>query len=72
MSKKLLYALLLVISLLLSVLSFTVFENTEWFGGIFIGVGIYLFLGTLIKFCKTNEKLRNTILCVLDLLFWLP
>lgn len=72
MSKKILYSVVLLMSVLLFVLAFTVFANTDWIGGIFIGISVYLFLGVLIKLCKTNEKLRNTIICALDLLFWLP
>lgn len=72
MSKKLLYSIIFLISLLLFVLSFTVLANTEWIGGISVGVGIYLFLGTLIKLCKTNDKLKDTMICSLDLLWWLP
>lgn len=72
MSKKLLYAIILLVSLLLFVLSFTVLANTEWIGGISIGIGIYLLLGALIKICKTNDKFKNTIVGALDLLFWLP
>ena len=72
MSKKFLYTIILLISLLLFVLSFTVFANTEWIGGISIGVSIYLFLGALIKLCQTNDKLKDTIICAIDLLCWLP
>lgn len=70
--KKSHYSIIMFISLLLFVLSFTVFANTEWLGGILIGISIYLFLGVLIKFCKTNDKLRDTVICAIDLLFWLP
>lgn len=72
MSKKLLYSIILLVALLLFVLSFTVLANTKWIGGISIGVGIYLLLGVLIKLCKTNNKLKNTIICAIDLLCWLP
>lgn len=70
--KKVSYIIALLVSGLLFVLSFTVFADTDWVGGIFIGVGVYLFLGALIKLCKTNEKLMNTVICTFDLLFWLP
>lgn len=72
MSKKPLYSIILFVSLLLLVLSFTIFANTEWIGGISIGVGIYLLLGASIKLCKTNDKLKDTIICAIDLLCWLP
>ena len=70
--KKMIYPFLLSLSLILFILSFTVFANTEWLGGIIIAIGIYLFLGSLIKICKTNDKLKNMVFCSIDLLFWLP
>lgn len=69
---KKLYYIMLVISLILFVLAFTVLANTEWVGGIVIGISIYLFLGSIIKMCKTNDKLKNTLISSIDLLFWLP
>ena len=72
MSKKLLYSVILLVSLLLFVLSFTVLANTKWMGGISVGVGIYLLLGALIKLCKTNDRLKKTVICAIDLLCWLP
>ena len=70
--KKIIYYIMLILSLILFVLAFTVLANTEWLGGIVIAIGIYLFLGSLIKICKTNENLKNTFICTIDLLFWLP
>lgn len=69
---KKLYYIMLVISLILFVLAFTVLANTEWVGGIVIGISIYLFLGLIIKMCKTNDKLKNTLISSIDLLFCLP
>lgn len=70
--KKIIYLIMLAVSIILFVLSFSILANTEWIGGIVIGISIYLFLGSLIKLCKTNEKLKNTLICAIDLLFWLP
>lgn len=70
--KKIIYPCILLLSLILFILSFTVFANTEWLGGIIIGISIYLFLGSLIKICKTNDKLKDMLICLIDLLFWLP
>lgn len=53
-------------------LAFTVFAKTQWLGGAFIGLGIYLLLGAIIKLCKASEKLKDTVLTAIDLLFWLP
>jgi len=69
---KKIYLIILVISLILLTFAFTVFANTEWLGGIIIGIGLYLFIGSLIKICKTNKKLKNTIIDAIDFLFWLP
>ena len=69
---KKIYYIMLAISLILFVLAFTVLANTEWVGGIVIGISIYLFLGSIIKICKTNDKLKNTLVNSIDLLFWLP
>lgn len=69
---KKIYYIMLAISLILFVLAFTVLANTKWVGGIVIGISIYLFLGSIIKICKTNDKLKNTLISSIDLLFWLP
>lgn len=69
---KKIYPIILIISVILFILSFTVFANTEWIGGILIGISIYLFLGSIIKMCKRNDKLKNKIICSIDILFWLP
>ena len=66
------YLIMLVASLALFILSFTVLADTEWLGGITIGLSIYFFLGAIIKICKTHEKFKNAIICAIDLLFWLP
>ena len=70
--KKIIYPIMLVISVILFVLAFTILANTEWLGGIVVAISIYLFLGSLIKICKNNDKLKNTFICAIDLLFWLP
>ena len=69
---EIIYPLLLIISLILFALAFTVFANTEVLGGLVIAVSLYLFLGSLIKICKKNRKLKNTFSSVIYLLFWLP
>lgn len=69
---KKMYYVLLIIALILVILAFTLLEETIILGPVTIVISIYLFLGALIKLCKQNNKLKNTILCTLDLLFWLP
>lgn len=69
---KKLYYWILILSIILVVLSFTIFQSTTLLVPIILVIGIYLFLGAIIKLCKQNNKLKNTVLCALDLLFWLP
>lgn len=70
--KKILYISLIIISILLIVMAMTILGNTKLIAPITIVISIYLFIGSLIKLCKMNDKLKNTIICALDLLFWLP
>ncbi len=50
----------------------TILGNTKFIAPIIIVISIYLFVGSLIKLCKMNNKLKNTVICIIDLLFWLP
>lgn len=73
MNKKVyLYIGLIVLSVILFFISMTILGNTTFVAPIIIVISIYLFVGSLIKLCKMNDKLENTLLCALDLLFWLP
>lgn len=69
--KKIYYALI-ILSIFLFIISISLLNNTTIIAPIIIVISLYLFLGSIIKLCKTNDKLKNTILCTLDLLFWLP
>lgn len=69
--KKLYYALI-ILSIFLFIISISLLNNTTIIAPIIIVISLYLFLGSIIKLCKTNNKLKNTVLCTLDLLFWLP
>ena len=69
MKNKLLYCICLLAAMILLLLAFTVFAKTQWLGGAFIGLGIYLLLGAIIKLCKASEKLKDTVLTAIDLLF---
>lgn len=69
---KKLYYLLIVIAILLFGISIWLFNDTKFVAPIMIVLSIYLFLGAIIKLCKTNKKLKDTLICSLDLLFWLP
>lgn len=69
---KTIYYFIMIISLTLFIIAITLLNNTKLLAPIVIVISIYLFLGALIKLCKTNNKLKNTFICILDLLFWLP
>lgn len=69
---KMLYVFLSLLSIILFVISMSILNNTKLVAPIVIVISVYLFLDSIIKLCKTNDKLKNTIICALDLLFWLP
>lgn len=72
MKNKILYYFLIILSIILFIISISVLNNTKIIAPILIVISIYLFLGAIIKLCKTNDKLKDTVICFLDLLFWLP
>ncbi len=73
MKKKIsLYVSLIIVSILLFIIAMTILGNTKFIAPIIIVISIYLFVGSLIKLCKMNNKLKNTVICIIDLLFWLP
>ncbi len=73
MKKKIsLYVSLTIVSILLFIIAMTILGNTKFIAPIIIVISIYLFVGSLIKLCKMNNKLKNTVICIIDLLFWLP
>ncbi len=73
MKKKIyLYISLIIVSILLFILAMTVLGSTKFVAPVIIVISVYLFVGGLIKLCKMYDKLKNTVICVIDLLFWLP
>ncbi len=73
MKKKIsLYVSLIIVSVILFIIAMTILGNTKFIAPIIIVISIYLFAGSLIKLCKMNDKLKNTVICVIDLLFYLP
>ncbi len=66
------YIFLIILSIILFVISISILNNTKFIAPVIIVISIYLFLGAVIKLCKKNDKLKNTVICALDLLFWLP
>lgn len=69
--KTFLYVAILVLAISLIIISLTVFGETSYIALIMIGLSVYFFIGALIKLCKMNNKLKDTVLCSLDLLFWM-
>lgn len=69
---KKIYYLLIVVAIVLFDLAIWLFNDTKFIAPIMIVLSIYLFLGAIIKLCKTNKKLKGTLIYSLDLLFWLP
>ncbi len=73
MKKKMyLYVSLIIVAILLFIVAMTILENTKFIAPIVMVISIYLFLGSVVKLCRMNDKLKNTVLGALDLLFWLP
>ncbi len=72
MKKSVLYLAGIIISIILILISMTILGNTVILAPALIVISIYLFIGCLIKLCKMNEKLKNTVICTIDLLWWLP
>lgn len=70
-NKKVYYGLML-LSIILFIGAIFLLNGTKIIAPIIIVVSVYLFVESIIKLCKTNDNLKNTILCALDLLFWLP
>ncbi len=72
MKKRYLYVSLIILSIILLITTMTVLENTKFIAPIIIVISIYIFIGSLIKLCRMNDKLKNYVLELLDFLFWLP
>lgn len=72
MKKSILYWTGIIISIIFVTVSMTILGNTQILAPALIVFSIYLFIGCLIKLCKMNEKLKDTVICTIDLLWWLP
>ncbi len=73
MKKKIsLYVSLILVSVLLFIIAMTILGNTKLIAPVMIVFSIYLFAGCIIKLCRLNDKLKNAVICALDLLLWLP
>lgn len=72
MKNILLYLVGIIVSVMLVIVSMTVLQNTQILAPVIIVLSIYLFIGCIIKLCKMNKKMKDTIICMIDLLWWLP
>ncbi len=70
--KTALYAGLIAVSILLIVFAMTVLDNTKLAAPVVIVLSVYLFVGSIIKLCRMNEKLKGIVSGVVESLFWLP
>lgn len=69
---KKIYCFFIILSIFLIIISISLLNNTKILASIIIVISIYLLLGSIIKICKNNDKLKNKMISTLDLLFWLP
>lgn len=72
MKKALLYIAGILIAVGMICFSLTILADTQIIAPVIIGVSIYLILGFIIKLCRMNDKIKNTVICTIDLLFFLP
>lgn len=71
-SKIKLCFLLLVIGLTIFILQLFVFEAPDGFLGFLLCLmSIYLIFGSIIKLCQLSKNIKNSILDILDLLFFI-
>lgn len=72
-NKIILYSVLLLIGLLTFILEIFIFQKPDGLLGLIICISsIYITLGSIIKLCKLSDRLKNTILQSIDILFFLP
>lgn len=72
LKKIMLYLAGIIVSVILVIVSMTILGNTRILAPVLIVFSVYLFAGCVIKLCKMNEKLKDTVICMMDLLWWLP
>lgn len=71
--KIIIYSILLILGLLIFISEIFIFQKPDGILGYGICIiSIYFILGSLIKLCKLSKKFSNTLLALLDILFWLP
>lgn len=66
-----LYVALLILSIVIFTLAI-IFDASGIFGLIITIFCIYLFIGSIVKLCRLNSKLKSSVLNFIDVLFWLP
>ena len=58
----------LLVSAAMIVLCCTVLGHTKIIGGLLIGLSVFLFLFSLIQLCRTQEKIKNAVKTIIELL----
>lgn len=71
-NQRKIYYSIMTLSIILFAGTIFFLNDTKIIAPIIMVFCVYLFLGSIIKLCKTNEKFKNNVLFSLDLLFWLP
>lgn len=66
------YYAMMILSVILFIGVIFLLSDTKILAPIIMTTSIYFFVGSIIKLCKTSSKLKNSILCAIDLLFWIP
>lgn len=72
MRNKMLYYGLMFLAIIPFSISLNLLNNIKVIVPAIISIRVYLFVGVFIKLCKTKDKLKNTVICLINLLFWLP
>ena len=68
-----LYFSIFLVGLLTFILEIFVFQKPDGALGLVISIlSIFMIYGGAVKLCKMSSKLRDTFICALDILFWLP
>lgn len=72
-NKMILYIALLILGLVTFISTVFIFQKPDGIAGLIICIiSVYLIFGSIIKLCRLSEKFTNTLICFVDLLFWLP
>lgn len=72
-NKIILHSVLLILALSGFISEIFIFQKPDGILGLIICIiSVYFILGGIIKLCSLSKSFSNTLLNLLDLLFWLP